>query len=82
MKLYLLSQTVNNDYDTYDSVIVCAESEDKARLIRPDMTKWDQVSPYYYGSWVKTSDEVNVKYLGEADSTISQGVVLASYNAG
>ena len=31
MKLYLLSQDDNNDYDTYDSIVVCAESEEDAR---------------------------------------------------
>lgn len=36
MNLYLLSQTVNNDYDTFDSCVVCADNEDDARMINPN----------------------------------------------
>jgi hypothetical protein len=35
MNLYLISQNVNNDYDTYDAAVVAANSEDEARLIHP-----------------------------------------------
>ena len=33
LKLYRISQTVNTGYDTYDSAVVVAESEDAAREI-------------------------------------------------
>lgn len=36
MKLWKISQTVNNDYETYDSAIVAAETEEEARLTHPD----------------------------------------------
>ena len=36
MNLYLLTQDVNNSYDTYDSAIVCADDEEDARFISPD----------------------------------------------
>ena len=36
MNLYLLTQDVNMDWDTYDSVIVCAESEEEAVKIHPN----------------------------------------------
>jgi hypothetical protein len=35
MKLFKISQTVNGGYDTYDSVVVCAEDEEAARRIHP-----------------------------------------------
>lgn len=35
MKLYLLSQDINDGWDTYDSCVVCAKSEEEARLIHP-----------------------------------------------
>ena len=35
MNLYLISQTQNQTYDTYDSAVVAAESEDHARAIHP-----------------------------------------------
>jgi hypothetical protein len=35
MKLFVISQDINTDYDTYDSAVVAAESEDDARTINP-----------------------------------------------
>ena len=35
MNLYLISQKLNNDYDTYDSCVVAAESAADARTISP-----------------------------------------------
>lgn len=33
MNLYLLKQEINTGYDTYDSCVVAAESEEDARVI-------------------------------------------------
>ena len=43
LKLYRISQAVNTEYDTYDSAVVVAESEDAAMEIHPDGigAKWD-----------------------------------------
>lgn len=72
MKLFLLSQNSNTGYDTFDSCVVIAESEEIARTITPS-----------YGSsgWVHFS-VVTVEYLGEAKEDSTQGLVLASFNAG
>jgi len=35
MNLYLISQDVNDGYDTYDSAVVCSESESDARMMHP-----------------------------------------------
>ncbi len=35
MNLYLISQSINNDYDTYDLAAVAAENEQDARRIHP-----------------------------------------------
>jgi hypothetical protein len=35
MNLYLISQDVNNGYDTYDSAVVAAKSGNDARTINP-----------------------------------------------
>jgi len=35
MNLYLLTQTVNNNYDTFDSAVVAAETEKEALRIHP-----------------------------------------------
>lgn len=88
MKIYKLSQTINNDYDTYDSLVVIAQNEDEARKIHP--------SPYVEGDWWNEVDEfsgwvnveknclehVKVEYLGEASPGLSEGIIVTSFNAG
>ena len=74
MKLYLTFQTDNNDYDTFDSLVVCANTEEEARKILPD----DDCKERY---WTQTED-VKVEYLGEAKKGSKKGVILASFNAG
>lgn len=73
MNLYLISQSINNGYDTYDSAVVAAESKDKARCIHPSeyspMT-WDGENwryengntPYtgMYGDWT-TPDQLQAE---------------------
>lgn len=88
MKLYLISQDVNNDYDTYDSAIVCAETKEEARKIHPsgiyDYTETDNecmAEHSRFSSWAKKK-YVSVEYIGEAKKKIKKGVVLASFNAG
>jgi len=78
MKIYLLSQRENFDYDTYDSCVVIAENEEKAIMTHPYEDKWDGIAEIYDG-WC-SSKYVKVKYLGETD--LEPQVVCASYNAG
>jgi len=83
MKLFLVSQNQNNDYDTYDSFVVACETEDEARNKHPwgyQMTQehWCET----FSDWCSSVDYVNVKYLGEADKSLEKGVVCASFNAG
>jgi hypothetical protein len=78
MKLYLISQNVNEDYDTYDAAVVCAESEDEARKIHPN----GDYNRFVEDSWVYNINDVTVEYIGEASEHISKGVVLASFRAG
>lgn len=79
MNLYLLTQNVNNKYDTYDSVVVAAENEEEARLINPDVSGWDN-SPY--SAWVFAPDQVKVELIGKAVPGTLSGIVLSSFNAG
>ncbi len=75
MNLYLISQTDNIDYDTYDSAVVAAPDEESAKRIPPTEDSWDS-------SWAKSPDSVKVKLIGAASPDIEQGVILASFNAG
>ena len=80
MNLYLIKQTTNQDYDTYDSAVVCAPDEETARNMDPCIGKpVDWNNPW--NSWCSSPDQVSVKLLGVADEKI-QGVVCASFNAG
>ena len=81
MNLYLISQDVNDEYDTYDSAVVCAETEDEARMIHPVDEEWDGSKAENYCEWCDVKD-VQVKIIGVAANNLQIGVILASYNAG
>jgi hypothetical protein len=88
MNLYLISQDTNNGYDTYDSAVVCAESEDAARHIHPahSNNSWlwghDEGPLEWDASDWTTPGLVTVKLLGTAAPGMERGVVCASFNAG
>ena len=73
-KLYKIWQIKNTDYDTYDSAIVCAETEEEAKN-----TEVGSVGDY--GTWVKPED-VHVEEIGIAKDNVKKGIILASFNAG
>ena len=81
MKLWLISQNINDDYDTYDSAVVAAETEDAARDIHP-RGEWPETK--YDGAWVSWDKRhlVNVEELGDGGPHWRPGVILASFNAG
>jgi hypothetical protein len=79
MKLYLLSQGYNDGYDTYDSILVCAEDEDDAKTINPDGTPFVERK---MSTWTDTIDQITCKEIGEANDKQTRGVIIASFNAG
>ena len=86
LNLYLISQDVNADYDTYDSAVVCAESEDAARRIHPatipgavGYSAWWKRPPFV--SWAHPND-VRVELIGLNCGRRIPGVICASFNAG
>lgn len=83
MNLYLISQDENNNYDTYDSAIVCAPNEAVARTIHPGYNSTDiKYFHQEYSCWCSSPALVTVELVGIAHPNIPQGVVLASFNAG
>lgn len=83
MKLFLISQDENNDYDTYDSAVVCAPDEAAARLMDPGGN--DGAPPRWeckYSSWCSSPEKVAVQLIGDAAPGLPLGVVCASFNAG
>lgn len=83
MNIYLISQTQNNNWDTYDSAVVAAPSEEIARNMSPfdgeimPREEWRE-----YNGWCNSPDLVNVQFLGEAEKYIEQGLICASFNGG
>ena len=93
MKLWLISQSINNDYDTYDSAVVAAETEEQARVTYPGDRdyKWSGSRWQYHTndgqvinmsaySWVEPG-AVDVQFLADGYDGPA-GVILGSFNAG
>jgi hypothetical protein len=81
MQLYLLSQTENTGYDTYDSCVVAADNEKEAKTMHPN--GYD-VIPFKddYFSWTNDPDNVDCMKIGTATKEMKRGVICASYHAG
>ena len=61
MKIYKISQKVNNNYDTYDSAIVCAENEEDAKTIYP--------SEFYTRSYYNYKKKCFMDYYANTNDT-------------
>jgi len=87
MYLYRLSQNIARGYDTYDSCVVAAQSEDEARIIHPsDYTDNGDLDrdcfPRYSDTWASRPSDVCVELIGTATDGTEAGVICASFNAG
>jgi hypothetical protein len=81
MKLWLVSQRTNNNYDTYDSMVVTANTEAEACNLDPDGGVWPSWKCNRWSSWCATPDEATAECIGETDRQGGE-VILASFNAG
>lgn len=83
MNLYHISQDIESGYDTYDSCVVAAASEEDARRIHPSEHRkdWPEKEDSYLG-WAHKPEQVTVRLLGVAAPGIERGVICASFNAG
>ena len=94
MNLYLIEQSENNGYDTFDSAVVCCESHEEAQRIVPgqgytkehskelDDKYWTEAKTSTYPEWATRPELVSVTLIGTAEESVKLGVVCASYNAG
>ena len=81
MNIYKLSQSKNESYATYDSAIVTAKDEEKARYLHPNGSiDWDGIDEKY-SSWASAED-IDIELIGKAKKGTKEGVILASFNAG
>ena len=78
MKLFLLYQSENTWYDTYDSCVVCAENKEDAKNITPD---WN-ILGRWSGVWDFKLDDIYADEIWTANKDQERGVIIASFNAG
>ncbi len=80
--IYKISQDVNKQWDTYDSAVVIAESEKRARMTYPHpgckVGEWEGCSDMCWCS----ADQVKVELLGKAIEGKEEGLVVSSFNRG
>ena len=90
-KLYKISQEVNNDYDTYDSAIVVAETKEEARHVHPQqfLNDMDNDEKWWESGYIRTwahPEDVSVVEIGlfiSNPSSDKEGrVICSSFNAG
>jgi len=91
MNLYLLTQSENTDYDTYDSCVVVAVTPAAARKIHPNGDNYDNRqepgnkwnNTYPSGDWTSDPKKVTATLIGEAHKSLKENsVVIYSFNAG
>ena len=75
MNLYKLTQYEKTGYDTYDSVVVAAESIDQAKNFNPEGS-WS-----YNHNWCSSPEHVSAEMIGTATEGTPEGIILASFNA-
>jgi len=78
--IYLITQDVVCGYDTYDSAVVVAESEEDARTIHPEGGHTASEGSGGH-TWCLQKD-VEVQRIGVACEGEGRGVICASFNAG
>jgi len=79
MNLYLLEQAENNDYDTFDAMVVAAETKENAKAIRPDGKRMEWGDKY--STWASDPSYVTAIFIGTGDHESGE-IILASFNAG
>ena len=87
MNIYRIWQNDNEGYDTFDSAVVIAENEEKAKLIYPlereENVLHIKASDGADGAWVSCANDVHARFIGVADERYKEeAVILASFNAG
>ncbi len=84
MNLYYIEQDENVGYDTYDSAVVAAETEEDAKKIHPstytdDKTWWEDSD---VNDWATSPLNVKATFIGVAKEGTGPGVICSSFNAG
>ena len=79
MNIYLINQDINDDYDTFNSAIVAANSSEEAQNMLPSFYRGFETGKS--GSWTSPKN-ASVELIGIAVEGIEIGNILSSFNAG
>ncbi len=83
MKIYHLSQTDNDGYDTYSDCVVIARSPKDAKTIHPSGDENVYDGRYHaWGDWADSYDGIECIEIGIAHKSQKRGVVCHSFHAG
>lgn len=78
MKIFLLEQSENSQFDYYESCVVIAKNKEEAAKMHPE--GFDAKRGLFYDDqWASSVKNVKVTELGEAHPSQKKTVVLASY---
>lgn len=75
MLIFRLSQSRNVGYDTYDSCVVIAPTEERAKEISIDV-----LAKYDDKAWTRNPNDIKAELIG--GSSLPEQLVLSSFNAG
>ena len=81
MKLWRISQTVNDDYDTYSDAVVAANTRTEARHIHPSGACRDDAWWRKDDTWA-LPEQVKMELLGTAKKGTKAGIICSSFHAG
>jgi ubiquitin C-terminal hydrolase len=83
LKLWIIARKAYAplEYDTYESAVVCAKTDEYARRIHPNGRGEYIEDVDESGTWT-TYDNVKATLIGIAASNIERGVILSSFHAG
>jgi hypothetical protein len=75
MRIYLLTQAENHNFDTFNSAVVVADSCEDARAVLVEDRR------FTHGTWCEIGKE-SCYEIGIANEGEIRGIVCASYRAG
>jgi hypothetical protein len=82
-KIYLVERIDDYPwYDNYSDIIVCAGSEEDARNMTPFNKPYRDMGSSDSLYWVTNINKLKVTLLGQADTAIKEGLVIAHFKPG
>ena len=78
MNIYLVSRKECGGYDSYDSFVCYAETEESARRLNPCPAGWGEL----FSSWCASPEDAVAELVGSNINIKQESIILGSFNAG